>query len=248
MRCFVQTEGDSSCRWIFTECTEKAFLRHPVRSAVRHGDVVHVLEQSFVPATEFGMVVDVDVGARTPSASWKKIRTGSRRDRVSHHDATGRAEFEAVTPRRNWSATSSFPLRTDGPAWIGSLDGQHWGKSQQKPDVRFLWCVRTSMTSSRANRKRPNRVIRETRWKQKMKASLKAANGGWLTQGGRKQAPSALFRRRHRPPGRRCGSGRKAEPMMFFFGRDAERVLDTLGCTHAGGDLDHLVKVRARQI
>jgi universal stress protein A len=47
----------------FTECTEKA-LSYAVPFARQFGATVtllHVLEQAFVPATEFGMVVDVDV-------------------------------------------------------------------------------------------------------------------------------------------------------------------------------------------
>lgn len=47
----------------FTECTEKA-LFYAIPFARQFGATVtllHVLEQAFVPATEFGMVVDVDV-------------------------------------------------------------------------------------------------------------------------------------------------------------------------------------------
>ncbi|MGC3959144.1 MAG: universal stress protein [Verrucomicrobiota bacterium] len=60
----------------FTECTEKA-LFYALPFARQFGATVtllHVLEQAFVPATEFGMVVDVDV-SKDAIRELEKIRT-----------------------------------------------------------------------------------------------------------------------------------------------------------------------------
>lgn len=83
----------------FTECTEKA-LFYAVPFARQFGATVtllHVIEQAFVPATEFGMVVDVDV-SKDAIRELEKIR-----DRVAKQVKCrimmrqGGAEYEIVT-------------------------------------------------------------------------------------------------------------------------------------------------------
>ena len=82
----------------FTECTEKA-LFYAIPFARQFGATVtllHVLEQAFVPATEFGMVVDVDV-SKDAIRELEKIR-----DRVAKQVKCrlmmrqGGAEYEII--------------------------------------------------------------------------------------------------------------------------------------------------------
>lgn len=82
----------------FTECTEKA-LFYAIPFARQFGATVtllHVLEQSFVPATEFGMVVDVDV-SKDAIRELEKIRNRvAKQVKCRIMMRQGGAEFEIV--------------------------------------------------------------------------------------------------------------------------------------------------------
>lgn len=82
----------------FTECTEKA-LFYAVPFARQFGATVtllHVLEQPFVPATEFGMVVDVDV-SKDAIRELERIRNRvAKQVKCRIMMRQGGAEFEIV--------------------------------------------------------------------------------------------------------------------------------------------------------
>ena len=106
----------------FTECTEKA-LFYAVPFARQFGATVtllHVLEPAFVPAAEFGMVVDVDVSADA-TQELEKIRARvAKQVKCRVMMRHGGAEYEIVNAAKELDCDLIF-LGTHGRTGVDRL-------------------------------------------------------------------------------------------------------------------------------